>query len=169
MFTSSNIILRYRPSSKGKWGTFGALDSSLDDLQLLQLAGRLNGSLLRMGGSPADFLVYETNPNACSAANLNRTQTKGPGGYFCPIWDQAPGQCLTMARWSEINRFAMRTGLHILFDLNACWGRASSDGAMDMTLIQGQLNATATMAALAVFGFLFGNELYTNVAAQRYG
>ena len=64
--------------------------------------------MLRIGGSPADFMVYDVFEGACSAANLNKTQpTLGPDGkphgYFCPIWDQVPGQCLTMDRWAEIN------------------------------------------------------------------
>ena len=44
------------------------------------------------------MLLYETTEGACSDQNLNKTQKHGPG-YYCPIWDQAPGQCLTMERW----------------------------------------------------------------------
>lgn len=63
------------PSTKDKWGRCGALNSDLtSDPNLNYLAGRLSGSLLRMGGSPADFLLYDTFPGACSEANLNRTQ-----------------------------------------------------------------------------------------------
>eukprot|EP01047_Picozoa_sp_COSAG01_P017184 COSAG01_NODE_903_length_12848_cov_7.966899_13_plen_228_part_00 len=95
------------PSTKAKWGTCGVLSSALTDPLLLDLAARLNGSMLRIGGSPADFMVYDVFQGACSAANLNSTQpTLGPDGkphgYFCPIWDQVAGQCLTMDRWAQV-------------------------------------------------------------------
>lgn len=76
-----------------------------------------------------------------------------------------------MDRWAEINNFALRSGLHIAFDLNACWGRQSSDGELDWSMIQGLANETADMAAKnqsAVFAFQFGNELYSNVKVERY-
>lgn len=171
-FRGLGVNFDFWPDTKGKWGTCGALNSALEDPQLLTLARRLNGSLLRMGGSPADFLLYDVTPDACSQQNLNRTQQKTPSGYFCPIWDQVQGQCLTMDRWAVINNFARAAGFHIAFDLNACWGRMNSTSAMDMTLIQGLFDATAKMAAKgnsAVFAFQFGNELYSNVEQQRYG
>jgi hypothetical protein len=95
------------PSTKAKWGTCGVLSSALTDPLLLDLAARLNGSMLRIGGSPADFMVYDVFQGACSATNLNSTQpTLGPDGkphgYFCPIWDQVAGQCLTMDRWAQV-------------------------------------------------------------------
>ena len=60
------------------------------------------------GGSPADFMVYDVFPGACSPDNINRTQSHGDNGYFCPIWDQVQGQCLTMERWAQINAFALQ-------------------------------------------------------------
>ena len=158
--------------SKAAWDGCGSLNSALGDPQLITLAARLNGSMLRMGGSPADVLLYDVLPGACSAARLNATGEAMPSGYFCPIWHQSAGQCLTMSRWGEINDFALKTGLHILFDLNACWGRENSSASMDMTMIAGLFNHTAVMAATnqsAVYGFGFGNELYSNVQAARYG
>ena len=114
------------PPEKSKWSTCGVLTSRLDDAHLLPLVGRLRGSLLRIGGSPADFMLYDVFAGACSQANLNKTQpdpkTFQPTKYFCPIWDQVRGQCLTMPRWRAINQFAMTTGLRIAFDLNGCWG-----------------------------------------------
>lgn len=158
--------------SKPMWDGCGALNSALEDPKLMALARRLNGSLLRMGGSPADFLLYDVFDGACSPARLNATGQKTRSGYFCPIWDQSRGQCLTMLRWQQINTFALRTGLHILFDLNACWGRENASAPMDMSMISGLFDATALMARAsqsAVYGFGFGNELYSNVGGARYG
>jgi hypothetical protein len=151
-FRMLGVNFDFWPNSKAKWGTCGALTSILDDPKLLALASRLNGSLLRIGGSPADFLIYDVVEGACSAANLNKTQppqrpSGGGKGYFCPIWDQVEGQCLTMGRWAAINTFALGAGLSIALDLNACWGRTDSKAEMDFTLIQGLFNITAAMAA----------------------
>ena len=98
-FRMAGVNMDFWPRSKTAWDGCGALTSHLNDTHLVFLAQQLNGSLLRLGGSPADFLLYDVVPGACSAANLNRTQPSGTHGYFCPIWDQVEGQCLTMERW----------------------------------------------------------------------
>eukprot|EP00041_Stephanoeca_diplocostata_P014297 m.258808 g.258808 ORF g.258808 m.258808 type:complete len:653 (+) comp19651_c0_seq2:84-2042(+) len=159
------------PSTKPAWGTCGVLTSVLEDKRLRALTGRIPGALLRIGGSPADFMLYDVFEDACSAVNLNKTQSAGHG-YFCPIWDQVQGQCLTQQRWRDINAFALASQWHIAFDLNACWGRPNASAAMDMSMIFGLFNLTAHMAAQnqsAVFAFQFGNELYGNVEGARYG
>jgi hypothetical protein len=148
-----------------------ALLLDLTNPDLNTLAAALNGSMLRMGGSPVDFLVYEVSPDACSAANLNLTQKTWPTGYFCPIWKQAPGQCLTMARWQQLLEFAGRNGLHAVFDLNACWNRSSASAEVTWTQIDGLLRYTAAAPwaqSGVLAGFEFGNEVYDNVAPARY-
>jgi hypothetical protein len=79
------------PASKDKWGTCGVLTSELSDPKFLALAARLNGSMLRIGGSPADFMVYDVFEGACSATNLNKTQpTVGPdGARFSISWSNS--------------------------------------------------------------------------------
>ena len=195
-FRMLGVNFDFWPASKSKWGQCGVLNSQLSDPALIAITSRLNGSLLRIGGSPADFMVYDVFDGACSKSNLNRTQPADgsfqPKGYFCPIWDQVPGQCLTMERWHEINAFASASGLKIAFDLNACWGRSgpvssasilafrrhestacagAQDGEMDFSMISGLFNITARMAkagTAAVYGFQFGNELYSQVSPTRY-
>ena len=172
-FRFTGVNLDFWPSTKSGWGSAGALNLDLANPNLAALARGLNGSLLRLGGSPADYLLYETpsNPDACSAANLNKTQPT-PHGYFCPIWDQAPGQCLTLARWRALLTFAADAGLSLVLDLNACWGRASPNAEMDWSLIDGLLVATAAARGswgAALWGVEFGNELYSNIAAPLYG
>ena len=168
-FRMIGVNFDFWPSSKSKWEKSGALEIDLSNRRLKTLASGLNGSLLRMGGSPADMLLYETYPDACSKENLNKTQKHG-SGYYCPIWDQVEGQCLTMERWKELNIFASQTGLQIAFDLNACWGRYSATDEMNFTMIEGLIRATSIGKDdwARVFAFEFGNELYTNVAADRY-
>ena len=171
-FRQTGVNLDFWPASKDKWGTAGALTLDLNTPDLNVLAQGLNGSMLRLGGSPADFLLYDVSPDACSAANLNKTQETLPNKYFCPIWLQAPGQCLTMARWEQLLAFAKRTGLKLTLDLNACWGRPNSSADMDWSQIDGLLNYTAGGAATwasSLWGLEFGNELYSNVAAGVYG
>ena len=147
------------PPSKSKWGPASSPASALlIDLaqpDLNTLASALRGAMLRIGGSPADFLLYETAavPDACSEANLNATN-QPVNGYFCPIWHQVEGQCLTAARWEALLGFAATNGLRLVLDLNACWGRNSSSSDMDWRQIDGLLAATAASAnSRAVFGF----------------
>ena len=81
------------------------MDVDLSNPHLRALEMGLSCSLLRLGGSPADFLVYDVFPGACSAGILNRTQPTGKG-YFCPIWDQLARWRLTMDRWKALLQFA---------------------------------------------------------------
>ena len=90
-----------------------------------------------------------------------------PGNaYFCPIWDQAPGQCLTLARWQALLEFAGAAGLSLVLDLNACWGRAGAAADMDWSQIDGLLAATA--AARSSWGAaLWAVEFVRRTAARR--
>ena len=171
-FQWTGVNLDFWPATKPKWGLAGALNLDLENPRLRALAGGLRGSLLRLGGSPADFLLYGVSADACSPANLNRTQPVPGNAYFCPIWDQTAGQCLTLQRWQALLAFAADAGLALVLDLNACWGRASPQGDMDWTQIEGLLAATAAARGswgAALWGVEFGNEVYDNIAAARYG
>jgi heparanase 1 len=155
------------------------MDLTQPDLRYL--AAQLQGSLLRLGGSPVDSLLYETpdTPLACTDAELNKTQPSPSGGYYCPNWDQvnyikSPGaHCLKAGRWKEINSFALQAGFSIAFGLNACWLRPNAAGEMDWTYVDAMLKQTASLAvanASAVWAWEFGNELYrSGVHADRYG
>lgn len=170
-FRYTGVNMDFWPTTKQKWANSGALIVNLTQPSLRTLARGLSGSMLRLGGSPADFLLYEVNADACSQANLNKTQPQGHG-YFCPIWDQAPGQCLTLGRWQEILEFAAASGLLLTMDLNACWGRESASLDMDWSLIDGLLAATAaarTTWGASLFAVEFGNEVYANIAPDVYG
>lgn len=172
-FRYTGVNFDFWPTTKSKWDNSGALILNLSQPSLRVLARGLSGSMLRMGGSPADFLLYEIDADACSAENINKTQPQhGPNGYFCPIWNQAPGQCLTMSRWQELLEFAADAGLLITLDLNACWGRESANGDMDWSLIDGLLAITASARNTwggAFFAVEFGNEIYSNIAPSVYG
>lgn len=78
------VTLDFWPAGKDKWGTAGALTLDVANADLRTLANGLSGAVLRLGGSPADTLLYDVVPGACSAENLNRTQQK-VGDYYCPV------------------------------------------------------------------------------------
>ena len=171
-FRWTGVNMDFWLPSKPKWEGSGALVVDLNQPSLRTLARGLSGALLRLGGSPADFLLYGVTADACSEANLNRTQPVPGNKYFCPIWDQTQGQCLTLARWQAILEFAASSGLALVLDLNACWGRASAETDMDWSLIDGLLNVTADARHSwggALFGVEYGNEVYNNIAAPVYG
>lgn len=56
-FRMLGVNFDFWPASKSAWGTCGVLTSVLDDPKLLPLVSRLNGSMLRIGGSPAGSLT----------------------------------------------------------------------------------------------------------------
>jgi biotin carboxyl carrier protein len=127
----------YYDSTKPTWEGAGALVVDLEQPALRALARGLSGALLRLGGSPADFLLNDVAPGACSAANLNKTQPQPGAKYFCPIWDQTAGACLTLARWQALLEFAGAAGLSLVLDLNACWGRAGAADDSAVVLPEG--------------------------------
>jgi len=186
LFRGIGVTMDFWPPSKSKWsvsstGGCGALDSDLDHPDLVYLAGQLAGSLLRLGGSPVDMLLYETpqTPLACTDVEVNKTRPSPTGGYYCPIWDHVDytkstgAHCLKAERWASINAFALKTGLRIAFGMNACWLRPNASGELDWTYIDAMLNQTAMLAVKnlsAVWAWEFGNELYSSgVKADRYG
>lgn len=170
-FRWTGVNFDFWPTTKAKWDGAGALILDLDNPSLRTLARGLSGSLLRLGGSPADFLLYDVTPDACSAANLNKTQPPGKG-YFCPIWDQVVGQCLTLERWQALLTFAGDAGLSLVLDLNACWGRTSPVSDQDWSLIDGLLAATAAARdswGKGLWGVEYANEVYSNISPAVYG
>lgn len=171
-FRFTGVNMDFWPTTKPKWNGAGALIVDLTQPRLRTLARGLSGALLRLGGSPADFLLYDVSPDACSAENLNKTQPVPGAHYFCPIWDQTAGQCLTLARWRSLLEFAGDAGLSLVLDLNACWGRKSASGDMDWSNIDGLLNVTAAARGTwggALWGVEFANEVYENINATVYG
>ena len=172
-FSWTGVNFDFWPTTKPKWEGAGALISDLTSPSLRALARGLSGSLLRLGGSPADFLLYDVSPDACSQANLNKTQPPPGGkGYFCPIWDQTVGQCLTLARWQALLTFAKDAGLSLVMDLNGCWGRKNATSDMDWGQIDGLLAVTAAAAGTwggALWGVELSNEVYSNIAPAVYG
>ena len=171
-FRWTGVNMDFWPTTKSAWDNAGALVVDLAQPALRTLARGLSGALLRLGGSPADYLLYDVTADACSEENLNKTH-KVPGqSYFCPIWDDAPGQCLTIARWQALLEFAASAGLSLVLDLNGCWGRTSASSDMDWTLIDGLLNITAAARhswGSALFGLELANEVYDNINAPVYG
>ena len=79
------VTLDFWPVTKAKWGTAGALTLDVANPDLRTLASGLSGAVLRLGGSPADTLLYDVVPGACSAENLNKTQQKVGDNYYCPV------------------------------------------------------------------------------------
>lgn len=163
-FRMTSVNMDFWPPTKDNWRNASALTYNLTNSDFVNLASALAGSGLRLGGSPADTLLYDVlaDGSACSPANLNLTQPQnGPHGYYCPIWDQVVGQCLTVQRWRDLLTFASSAGLLLILDLNACWLRAGPTSSLNWELIDGLLEATAGQPwAGALWGFEFGNELY---------
>jgi len=80
---------------------------------------------LRIGGSPADEIIY----------NIDRMCDK-VGSYY---------GCLTISRWEAINNFASKVGFRLVFGLNARYGRnGKSSSEMDFANIEQLFNLTSS-------------------------
>eukprot|EP00755_Sulcionema_specki_P037020 Sspe_Gene.108048::Locus_87209_Transcript_1_1_Confidence_1.000_Length_1571::g.108048::m.108048/K07964/HPSE; heparanase len=139
-----------------KWGNTSALLLDLDDPALLELASGLAPSLLRLGGSPEDSIVYDMKGGCVPGGD-------GPGGqYYCSQVRPYTYGCLSRFRWAALLRFAQRTGLRLVLGLNACYGRKSANTSMDFTNIRELLEYTKTLDSElveALYGFELGNEV----------
>jgi hypothetical protein len=151
-----------------KWGNSSALTIDLSSAALkaaaTALAGAATPTLLRLGGSPEDSLIFDSPPGSC----VPQSGGRGPfPGYFCSQVQPYSYDCLTQDRWAALLDFAAATGLQIAFGLNGCWGRPSEDTPMDYTNAEAFISATAALPAARTgfFGFELSNEVVPNTVA----
>eukprot|EP01060_Flectonema_neradi_P027775 TRINITY_DN373_c0_g2_i1.p1 TRINITY_DN373_c0_g2~~TRINITY_DN373_c0_g2_i1.p1 ORF type:complete len:524 (+),score=108.89 TRINITY_DN373_c0_g2_i1:50-1621(+) len=161
--------------TKDKWGMCGMTNIDLNNKDLKFLVSELggkgkgNGGSVRLGGTGADFIVYDVVEDACSPENLNKTQ-KPPGAtWYCPLNDALAGKCLTMQKWDEVMAFMSEVDMGMIFCLNACWLRPGRNGTIDWSLTKGFLEYSAKKHWTHLAGFEFGNELYQHVDPDVYG
>eukprot|EP01084_Bolivina_argentea_P187001 322213_1 len=103
-------------SSGGKWyPNAGILTLNLSNTNLIEYTKALSPAYLRIGGSPENSIIYNIS-GACN--NINASLP----GYGCGATANNYG-CLTVDRWQQINEFAVKTNISLLFGLNACYGR----------------------------------------------
>jgi len=131
-----------------KWGKSGILTFDLQSPLVHELVASLTPALWRIGGTPADTVVYDIGgPPECPRKN------QGP--YPEPM-------CLNMERWHEINEFAQKLGLKISFGLNALYHRGGPTTKMNFTNVFNFLQYTAAKG-YPIYAFQFGNELGNGV------
>ena len=123
-------------------------------------------TLLRIGGSYNDAVVYETPEEACPPGSIHgvRPTTPPVGG---PVF------CLTRARWAEICAYAAAADFEILFGVNFYAGRNSTpsgphSGPANLTNLGNWLAMNAALAYPAFRGIELGNEL-SDVPPEVYG
>jgi len=153
-----------------KWGNSSALTIDLSSPALraaaTALAGAPTPTLLRLGGSPEDSLVFDSPPGSC----VPQSGGEGPfPGYYCSQVKPYTYDCLTLDRWTALLDFAAATGLKIAFGLNGCFGRASADAPMDYTNAEAFIRATASLpsAKAAFHGFELSNEVVPNTVSPK--
>jgi heparanase 1 len=139
-----------------KWNRSGAIEIDLQNPQLRSLAKALSPAILRLGGSPEDSIVFDTDGTCVP-------QSGGDGpfkNYFCSQVHPYVYDCLTEDRWNDLLHFAQDTGLKIALGLNGCYGRSSPSSSMDLSNIKLLLTATARSPYYsALWGFEFTNEV----------
>jgi hypothetical protein len=142
-----------------KWGSSGAQNINLTHPALLALTAALAPALLRLGGSPEDSLIYDSDGTCVP-------QSGGDGpfpGYYCSQVHPYSYECLTPARWQELLAFGSATGVQITIGLNGCWGRPSKNESMDVSNALALIHDTATSPhAKVLWGFELSNEVVPN-------
>ena len=145
-----------------KFGFAGALTVNLTHPSLLAVARGLSPGILRIGGTPADGIVYGVHGGECANVSVDPepTCTPTPGAYSCDKCGDRYG-CLKWDRWVELLRFANTTGMKLVFGLNGCRGRKKASSEMDWSNVVALLNKTANTQGLGslLHGVELGNEL----------
>jgi len=125
--------------------------------------------VLRIGGSRQDSVLFLGPHETCplNASNSRFAAPSTASSYQCSQ-DKPNGQyvqCLSTQRMEELCAFAAASRLKLLIGLNACVGRASIDGPMDVASFAPFLAFVASCEACkgALFGFELGNELDLHV------
>lgn len=135
-----------------KWGDAGIATLDLTNARFQRLVRELApAASWRIGGTPADYVLYQradgTWPAGCSSTTV-------PGGPI-PL---AP-LCLTRQRWADVCGFARRVGFaKFYFGLNALYGRANVNASMDVSQIESLLQHSAQIQC-PLTALELGNEL----------
>ena len=150
------------PLRNCSWHNASVLSANLT--RLLPFAKGLSPygkTLLRIGGGPADSAVYDVGP-------LPRPVLFGQGPSNSST---CPGLlCLTMARWDEINAWALAAGVRIVFGLNALSADMAPGGKQlvrsgvpwDSTNVRALLEYSKQRGFVeqgSLYGFELGNEI----------
>lgn len=138
-----NFDWHERTHESPKWnGNSSVLTADFAHPRMRAAASALAGSVLRIGGTPADAVIYNVVSGTCDIS-------KHDSAHYC----------LGMKRWDELRRFTKDMGLHLVFGLNAGTGRSNST-PKDFDDIEKFLKYTVETEAETgpVYGFEFGNE-----------
>jgi heparanase 1 len=141
-------------------GTVHAPTFNFNQPQLDTMVQALAPAYLRIGGSEADKIYYAMQDNS-------NVQPNAPAGYK---------SVMTAKQWDEINAFASRNGLQLVFTLNAGPSSRKADGSWDGANAAELLKYTAEHGyrvalwelgnELNVFWFVHG--LKDQVSPQQY-
>eukprot|EP01084_Bolivina_argentea_P004810 9112_1 len=145
-----------------KWGNAGILTLDLSNTNLIALTKAITPAVLRIGGSPEDSIIYNI-----SGACLN-IKPSLPGYGCSEASNTQPYGCLNESRWTQINEFAYKTNVTLVFGLNACYGRPAINKSMNFTNIEQLFNYTVNKMNKTITQNLYGFE-YGNSEGQQHG
>lgn len=156
------------PTFGEKWGNSSALHIDLSDPQLIAMTAALAPALLRLGGSPEDSLIYDSDGTCVPQSG---GAGPAPGGYYCSQVRPYSYDCIEPQRWQDLLAFAHATGVQIIFGLNGCYGRMSSNSSMDFSNIAAMMKDTASSPHVSAFyGWELSNEVMPNtISPYIYG
>ena len=145
------------PTYGEKWQNSGVLTIDLTNEDLIKYSSSLAPAILRIGGSPEDSIVFDTDGSCTTGGN-------GPSSsYYCSQVKPYVYGCLTTKRWEQILEFADLVGFKIAFGLNGCFGRESSQSPMNFSNAQSLMEATANSVHAGVVSFWeLSNEVVPN-------
>ncbi|OAE19140.1 hypothetical protein AXG93_2062s1510 [Marchantia polymorpha subsp. ruderalis] len=143
------------------WGGAGLPYLDLENPKLLEAMKELR-PLVRAGGTLENIVVYDIGGQLPSEPCVNFTVNEG-------VFYGFSGGCLTMERWDALNAFFKKTGVEVVFGLNALYGRNKTKtttgmGSQNVTGPWNWTNAYELMKYTrkknyAISGWELGNEL----------
>jgi hypothetical protein len=135
----------------------------LKDPNLIAAAKQLAPGRLRIGGSQADWICYDTTPGSC-AAKIKAKKITGKA--------DSPAFILNMTRWEEIVDFCEATGVQLVFGLNGNtrtpYGNPKSALDFEQNNTRAFVEYVAKNNAKHIFAFELGNELCNKVDPRVY-
>ncbi|KAJ8768194.1 hypothetical protein K2173_021134 [Erythroxylum novogranatense] len=150
------------------WGHASLINLDLNDKILVNAIKAFTPLKIRLGGTLQDKVIYDTEDNQLPCVQFVRNSSE--------MFGFTQG-CLPMYRWDELNAFFKKTGVKVVFGLNALAGRSiqpdgSAAGPWNYSNAESFIRYTV-QKNYPIYGWELGNELSgngvgTRVAADQY-
>ena len=102
--------------------------------QVINLAKALHPAMLRVGGTIADFLIFENDsePRRCQGFHVNEAKSgECDGTTECKLQAQRSNFTMNTSEWDAVNEFVRAVGWDFIFGLNLLLRKPWPNGTWD--------------------------------------